>query len=435
MRRWLSVTVVVVVSLASLAAVAGGWWLFAVHRDDASLAAVGRLAADESLQDPARIARGRYLVTLGDCAACHSARAGAPFAGGYAVPTPFGAIPAPNITPDTLTGLGQWTFTDFWRALHAGKGRHGELLYPAFPFPAYTRVTRDDALAMFAYLQSLAPVRRRNSQARLRFPFGIRSGLALWRALYFHEGIYRPDRDASSEWNRGAYLVQGLGHCKECHARRNGLGGLRDGPRLSGGTMPGQDWYAPDLGMREGGGLQGWRRQDLIDLLKTGQSARGTAFGPMADVVMGSTQHMTDADLAAVATYLESLPAHPRSLPTAATTDTPARLRQGAAIYDHRCAACHGKDGEGIAGVYPALAGNVAVDEPTGMNATRVVLLGGFAPLTAANPRPYSMPPFAQVLSDEEVSAVVSYIRQRWGNRAAPVAAHDVGRYRQTPVD
>ncbi|HEX5304845.1 MAG TPA: cytochrome c [Dyella sp.] len=431
--KWLIRSFLVVLVLA-LGAV--GWWLFAAHRGDASLERAGQLAAGENLSDPALIARGKYLATVGDCAACHTQRGGAPFAGGHQVPTPFGNIPTPNITPDDETGLGRWSFADFWQALHAGKGRHGEFLYPAFPYTSYTQTTRDDALAMFAYLKSLTPVHQPTKPLGLRFPYSVRGVLGAWRALYFREGVYQPDPSKSPEWNRGAYLVQGLGHCNECHAARDALGGVPDQPALSGGRIPAQDWYAPDLSTRAHGGLHGWSRQDIVDLLKNGQSAKGSAFGPMAEVVSRSTQHMTDADLAAVATYLESLPARPQPAVAAASAGGPgAIVKHGHELYDHQCAGCHGKDGNGVAGVYPPLNGNSSVDEPTGINAIRVVLLGGFPPVTAGNPRPYSMPPFAQSLNDADVAAVVSYIRQAWGNRAAPVQERDVGKYRQTPMN
>jgi mono/diheme cytochrome c family protein len=411
------------------------WWLFGTHPDDASIQRAGRLAAGENLSDPTLIAHGRYLATVGDCAACHTERGGTPYAGGHEVPTPFGNIPAPNITPDDDTGLGQWTFTDFWRALHEGKGRHGEFLYPAFSYTSYTKVTRDDALALFAYLKSLPPVHRPAAAPGLAFPYNVRSGLAAWRALYFREGVYQPDPAKSAAWNRGAYLVQGLGHCNECHATRDSLGGVPNQPPLSGGQIPAQDWYAPDLSTQDHGGLQGWTRQDIVQLLKTGQSAKGSAFGPMAEVVLRSTQHMSDDDLSAIATYLESLPPRPQPVAGGAGIDATAVIRHGEEVYGQRCAACHGKDGNGVPGVYPPLNGNSSVAEPTGINAIRVVLLGGFPPVTAGNPRPYSMPPFAQSLNDADVAAVVSYIRHAWGNRASPVLERDVGRYRQTPVD
>lgn len=387
------------------------------------------------LKDPLRIAQGRYLVTISDCAGCHTAQDGIAFAGGRKLATPFGNIEAPNLTPDRDTGLGGWDFAQFWHALHDGRGHAGELLYPAFPYTSYTLVTHDDALAMFAYLQSLPPVRRVSAGSTLGFPYSERRSLLLWRALYFRPGVFTPDPARSAQWNRGAYLVQGPGHCSECHAARDSLGGTPVDIQLAGGEIPMQNWYAPDLSGGAHGGLAGWSDQDVVDLLKTGQSARGVAFGPMADVVAGSTQYMTDDDLHAVAAYLRGLP--PRQpLPDAEVpSSAAAAITQGEQIYAQRCAACHGKHGEGVAGIYPALAGNTSALDPEGVNATRAVLLGGFAPVTAANQRPYSMPPFAQQLSDSEVAAVVSYVRRSWGNRGSLVRAEDVSRYRHTPSD
>jgi len=410
-----------------------GWRLFVPDRVQQAPAAQ-REAEAATLRDPALIARGEYLATVGDCAACHTARGGQRYAGGRALATPFGDVPAPNITPDPDTGIGRWSFEDFWRALHEGKGRRGEPLYPVFSYTSFTQVTRDDALAIFAYLKSLPPVHRPDREPALSFPYSVRSSLLAWRALYFRPGVYRPDPARSPEWNRGAYLVQGLGHCNECHTARNTWGGMDKDRRLAGGAIPAQDWYAPGLGTQPGGGLAGWSSQDIVDLLKTGQSARGAAFGPMADVVRNSTQHMSDADLRAMAAYLQALPPR-RSAPAPAAFAQATSHAQGGELYAQQCAACHGKQGEGVPGIYPPLDGNSSVTEPTATNAVRSVLLGGFAPATGGNPRPYSMPPFAQQLSDDEVAAVVNYIRQSWSNRAGAVWPAEVGRLRHTPVD
>lgn len=388
-----------------------------------------------ALKDPALIAKGEYLSLVGDCASCHTEQGGTRFAGGRVVGTPFGDIPAPNLTPDRATGLGEWSFEAFRQALHSGVDRHGQFLYPAFPYTSYTKVSRDDALAIFAYLQSLPPVQQAARQPALGFPYNVRNTLKAWRALYFREGEYVADSSKSPQWNRGAYLVQGLGHCNECHVERDAFGGMRSDQSLSGGQIPVQNWYAPDLSTQANGGLAGWSEQDIVDLLKTGQSAKGAAFGPMAEVVARSTQHLNDADLRAIAGYLQSLPARPGVSYEPSQLDTKPILDQGAKIYAARCADCHGKQGEGVAGVYPPLSGNSSVNEPTGINAIRVVLLGGFAPATQGNPRPYSMPPFAQQLSDADVAAVVTYIRQSWGNQAPLVQERDVIKYRHTPVD
>lgn len=431
MKKWL---LGLLLPVALLGVLLG--WLFSGHGGEPQPASVvSGAVTPATLRDPALIARGRYLSTLGDCAGCHTAQGGAPLAGGGQVATPFGNIPVPNITPDRETGLGSWSFEAFWLALHAGTGRHGELLYPAFPYTSYTKVNRDDALAMFAYLQSLPAVHRANRSPNLEFPYSVRRSVAAWRTLYFRQGEFQPDPGQSAQWNRGAYLVQGLGHCNECHAARDSLGGTPQDEHLTGGQIPQQNWYAPDLSTRQNGGLQGWGEQDIVDLLKTGHSAKGAAFGPMADVVASSTQHMSDVDLRAVATYLGSLPPRPLPAQQKSPFDVAAVVQQGGNVYAKRCADCHGSDGKGVAGIYPPLDGNSSVTEPTGINAIRVVLLGGFAPLTAANPRPYSMPPFAQQLNDDEVAAVVSYIRRGWGNHATMVRPEDVSRYRQTPVD
>jgi mono/diheme cytochrome c family protein len=421
----------VVLAVLVLAILGVAWWLFGQRHP----ALPPATSSATKPQDPALIERGAYPAIVGDCAACHTAQGGQPYAGGRSLPTPFGAVPAPNLTPDDATGLGQWSFDAFWRALHEGIGRDGQALYPAFPYTSYTRVTRADALALFAYLQSLPPVHSTTPAPSLRFPYDLRASLAAWRRLYFRPGEFVPDPKQSAEWNRGAYLVQGLGHCNECHAQRDQFGGLPGRVALTGGQIPEQHWYAPDLGTRGHGGLQGWGTQDIVDLLKTGQSARGAAFGPMADVVMQSTQHMRDEDLRAIAAYLQSLPPRPAPATRGSLLDPTALYDRGGKLYARQCADCHGKDGQGVAGVYPALAGNGSVTEPTGINAIRMVLLGGFAPSTAAHPRPYSMPPFAQQLDDAEVSAVVSFIRHAWNNNARPVLPRDVATYRHTPVE
>ena len=426
--RWLWIPFVLLVIV-----LAGGRWLSQRHRQAAALPEDPSIAA--MLRDPAVIAKGHYLAAAGDCVSCHTTRGGEPYAGGRMLPTPFGNIPAPNITPDADTGIGQWTFSDFWRALHEGIGRNGEPLYPAFSYTSFTKVTRDDAIAVFAYLRSLQPIHQSNAPLQLRFPYNERSTLSVWRSMYFKGGMYQIDSSRSASWNRGAYLVQGLGHCNECHAARGAWGGLDGNATLSGGQIPEQDWYAPDLSAQSNGGLQGWSKQDIVDVLKTGQASKGAAIGPMADVVANSTQHLHDDDLQAIAEYLLSLPARATPAPTHTSFDGKSLADRGNAIYVERCADCHGKDGAGVTGIYPPLDGNASVTEPSSINATRVVLLGGFPPITAGNPRPYSMPPYAQLLSDADVAAVVTYMRQAWSNHASAVQERDVATYRHTPID
>jgi len=426
LRAWLLVLLAGLVGLA--------WVLFGQPGQRAEVVMVGPVDA-AMLTDPARLAQGEYLARIGDCAGCHTARGGAPYAGGRSIVTPFGNVPAPNLTPDRETGLGQWTFADFWRAMHLGEGRHGKWLYPAFPYTSYTHVTREDTLAIFAWLRSLPAVHRPPEPLGLEFPYRLRSTLAAWRALYFGQGVFQSDPQQSAQWNRGAYLVQGLGHCNECHAQRGALGGIVRGAQLTGGQIPVQNWYAPDLSTQDNGGLAGWSEQDIVDLLRTGQSARGAAFGPMADIVAQSTQHMTEADARAIAVYLASLPPRREAAAKPSAFNVARIATAGEKIYLKQCADCHGRDGNGVPGVYPPLNGNSAMTEPTGINATRMVLLGGFAPATAGNPRPYSMPPFAQQLNDNDVALVVSYIRQAWGNKASVVRPDQVGTYRHTPIE
>lgn len=391
-----------------------------------------------ALNSSDQVARGAYLVRAGDCMACHTARGGKQYAGGRAIQTPFGAIYSPNLTPDNETGMGKWSADDFWQALHNGKSRDGSLLYPAFPYTNYTKVTRDDADAMFAYLRSVLPVRQKNLQHDLRFPYNNRALLYGWRALYFRPGVYRAEKEQSVEWNRGAYLVQGLGHCSACHTTRNALGGIDLKAELGGGFIPVVNWYAPSLTSDEEIGLGDWDVQHITALLKNGVSPRGTVLGPMAEVVGASLQHLSDDDVTAMAVYLKSLPRQ-TELPAPKERANPVEvervLAQGGKIYKAHCVDCHQASGKGVWPAYPPLAGNHAMTMSSPVNAIRVVLNGGFSPSTVANPRPYGMPPYGPVLSDSEVAAVVSYIRNSWGNKAPIVSASEVNRYRAVPLD
>ena len=376
------------------------------------------------------VQRGAYLARVGNCAACHTARGGEAFAGGKAIATPFGSVFAGNLTPDAETGIGRWSADHFWRAMHHGRSRDGRLLYPAFPYPDYTQITREDSDALYAFLRSQLPVRRPNPPHDLRFPYSSQASLAVWRALFFSPGSFEPQPAQSAEWNRGAYLVRGLGHCQACHAPRNAFGATRDPLELSGGLIPMQNWYAPSLASSAEAGVQGWTGDEVVRLLKDGTSARGTAMGPMAEVVAGSTRHMSDPDLRAMATFLRELPQHA----SASIDDSPAVpadvMELGARIYKARCAECHGERGEGGAAAYPPLAGHRTVTMPSAANLVKVIVHGGFPATTPGNPRPYGMPPFGQSLSDPEIAAVASFVRRSWGNDAPGVSTFDVNRIR-----
>ena len=327
----------------------------------------------------------------------------------------------------------------FWRAMHNGKSKDGSFLYPAFPYTNYTKVTRTDSDAMYAYFKTLPPVNRSNTPHELRFPFNQRMLLAGWRALYFRPGVYAPEPTRSVQWNRGAYLVQGLGHCNACHANRNLLGAITSGIDLAGGMIPLQNWYAPSLTSNAEAGLGTWKREHIAMLLKTGISPRSTVFGPMAEVVGESLQHLSDKDADAMAEYLKALPQKeepPLNPGSQQPTQESERVRElGAALYQKHCVNCHQASGAGIPPHYPPLAGNRAITSRSAINAIRIVANGGYPPSTGGNPRPYGMPPFGPVLSDPEIAALVSYIRGAWGNQAGGVSPLDVSRYRTVPVD
>jgi mono/diheme cytochrome c family protein len=393
-----------------------------------------RVAPDPASTDP--VARGAYLALAGNCAGCHTARGGAPYAGGRGIATPFGTIHATNLTPDPATGLGAWTPTDFRRALHEGRTRDGRALYPAFPYADYTLVTPDDADALFAFLRSLPAVHAPARPHALRFPWNLPWLLEAWRWLYFRPAAFVVDPARDAAWNRGAYLVRGLGHCGACHTARDALGGPA-GTALGGGPMPAQGWHAPSLRDPSEGGVAHWTEAETVRWLATGLTDRAVATGPMAHVVTDSLQHLAPADLEAMATYLRALPPAPAAAERrrAPAPQGEASRALGARLYREHCADCHGADGEGAPPHWPALAGNRTLSMDSPVNAIRAVLHGGFAPATHGNPRPYGMPPSGPVLSDAEAAALVSWLRGAWGHAAVPVEAREVERLRPVPVE
>ena len=379
---------------------------------------------------PQQIERGAYLARAGNCAGCHTARGGAPYAGGQGIETPFGTVYASNLTPDATTGIGPWTATHFWRAMHNGRSRDGRLLYPAFPYPNFTQVTRQDSDAIYAYLRTIAAVRQPNRPHTLRFPYDSQASLAVWRALFFRPETFEPDPAKSAEWNRGSYLVRGLGHCNACHASRNILGATTGKLELGGGLIPMQNWYAPSLASSREAGVADWETTQVVGLLKDGVNARGSVLGPMAEVVYRSTQFLANEDLQAMALYLKQLPQSPPPEPGEKIKRDPTLMRRGAKLYEDHCAECHGKQGQGAAHAYPPLVGNRAVTMDMPANLVRVVAYGGYLPCTGGNPRPYGMPPFSYQFDDNEIAEVLSFIRGSWGNDAPTVSALEVLRYR-----
>lgn len=424
--------------LACAAALLWALWGFdAYYRQASASSPVQSLAPSH-----AQVERGQYLARVGNCVFCHTAPAGAMLAGGRAIPTPFGTVFTSNLTPDPVHGLGRWTQNDFWQALHLGLGPDGRRLSPAFPYASYTRITRTDADALWAYLQSLPAAPRPNSPAQMVWPFGTSTALGLWRALYFRPFRAEHDDAAPSNtdpvaWTRGRYLVEGLGHCNECHSPRDALGGIRDASRGTGGVLPGLPWYAPSL--RDAAQAGTTDSAALPSFLQTGLGAGRFAAGPMAEVVLHGTQYLSDPDAQAMAVYVQSLVLNQAGVATPLGDSNPGLARdesstsltntkpspaqtQGADIYTHHCADCHGDKGQGRAGVYPALAGNRALvmDKPN--NAVLSVLYGGFAPSTQGNPRPFGMPPYMLELSNAQIAQVLSYTRSAWGNQAAPIS-------------
>ena len=384
------------------------------------------------------IAKGEYLARAGDCIACHTNPGGALFAGGRPMPTPFGTLYSSNITPDKETGIGLWNADNFFGAMHDGRFPDGGLIYPAMPFGSYTKVTRADSDAIFAYLRSVPPVHQPNHPQDLSFPYNNRSLILGWRTLFFQEGEYQPDPTKSEEWNRGAYLVQGLGHCAMCHTPINALGGNSQSQAFQGGLIPMQNWYAPSLTSNKEAGLGEWSIDEIVSLLRTGVSHRGAVYGPMAEVTYDSLQYLNDADVRAMAVYLKSL--GQGSPPTEGASPIPPSensllMAFGQTVYARHCANCHATDGRGMPPAYPPLAGNPSIQMESAVNPVRMVLNGGFPPGTQGNPMPYGMPPFAQSLSDDEVAAVVTYIRGAWGNRGTAVSARQANQLRTAPVD
>jgi mono/diheme cytochrome c family protein len=394
--------------------------------------------------DPARVDRGAYLVRIAHCAGCHTARGGAPLAGGRALATPFGVVYAGNLTPDEATGLGAWSADDFWRALHHGRGRDGRRMVPAFPYTETTRITRADSDAMWAWLRTLPPVHAPARPHELRGLYGTQLALAAWRVLFFRPGVWQDDPARGTEWNRGAYLVNGAGHCAACHGGRNLLGAAGDG--FAGGFLPTGEGYAPSLARPDQAGVQDWPIAEVMALLREGAAPRGRATGAMAAVVRGSTAHLDDADLRAVAVYLHSLPREQPPARRRIARDDPARdlardrAARGERLYADHCAACHGSTGEGGATpdgrlAIPALAGQRAVTLDPPVNLVRSIAHGGFGIASAREPRPWGMPPFAHVLGDDDIAALATFLRQAWGADAAPVSATEVARWRGRAID
>lgn len=364
------------------------------------------------------VERGEYLARAGDCISCHTDSNGQDFAGGLAMNTPFGVIYTPNITPDKETGIGGMTADAFYRTLHEGIGGHGEYLYPVMPFTFYTKMTREDVDAIHAYLGTIEPVRRKNRGTSFRFPFDIRMSMLGWRELFFDAGTYRPDPKQSDAWNRGAYLVEGPGHCGACHSPRNVFGAIEKDRAFTGAAV--DDWFALNLTGDLRSGLGTWTVDEIVGFLKSGATKRKgvSAFGPMEEVVHNSLEYLTENDLRAIATYLHSIPA--LATRSAALSYAEPRRREGARVYLDNCAMCHQPKGTGVPGVFPRLAGSPVVEAQNPADMVTVVMQG----IKSRGSFP-AMPPFADKLGNGEVAAVLNYVRTSWGNQASPSVTMD----------
>ncbi len=380
-------------------------------------------------QDFADIERGRYLTAVADCTACHTDPAdGKPFAGGRPIQTPFGTVLAANITPDEQTGIGSWTLDQFDAAVRQGRQPDGKRLYPAMPYPYYAKMSRSDVAAIRAYLLTLAPIHKHVDSNQLPFPFSIRWGMRLWDALYFKAGPFQADPSKPQDWNRGAYLVQGPGHCGACHTPKNWLGGDHQDQALQGYSL--QGWFAPNITNDPRWGLGNWSSADLVAYLKTGHNRFAGAAGPMAEEVVHSSSEMTDSDLSAIATYLESKPAgsvaSDRPLPA-----TNATMIAGAAIYQDLCAACHRHDGSGVPYLIPDLSHSASVQSREATSMLHVVLEGAQTAATADEPTAPAMPAFGWQLDDAQIAAVTTYLRNSWGHAAPAIRPGEVGKVRE----
>jgi mono/diheme cytochrome c family protein len=394
-----------------------------------SLVAAGRAQTNPTgtsldPQNFGQIARGRYLTIVGDCGSCHTVPgSGQPFAGGRPIETPFGVVVGANITPDRETGIGAWSDELFLSALREGKGHGGMLLYPAMPYPYYTKVTERDALAIRAYLNTVTPVHNAVVSNKLPFPFDVREEMTVWNSLYFKSGEFKPDAAKSAEWNRGAYLVEGLGHCGACHTPKSTLGGDDSAHALQGYAL--QGWFAPNITNDNERGLGGWSVADIAAYLKAGHNSASAATGIMAEEITLSSSQMTEDDLRAIASYLKDLPGQTNAPPPATSAPEPT-MTAGGAIYADQCSACHGPDGKGVPYLFPSLAGspNVRSADPTSL--MRVLLEGARSVATAGEPTGPGMPSFAWKLNDDEAAAVLTYIRNSWGSSAPAVDANEV---------
>ena len=394
----------------------------------------GQAVQASNAPTPAQIERGRYLALAGNCVSCHTTAGGKPFAGGVVFETSFGKIYSTNITPDMQTGIGKWTVQQFRQALREGVRADGEHLYPAFPYPSFTKITDEDAAALFAYLRSVPAVSATAPENDLSWPYSMRSLMSVWNALYFDAGAYLPNAGKSKEWNRGAYLVESLAHCSACHTPRNSLGAEKSELAMTGGVYTDnvtadakRAWSAPNL-TPAANGLGAWSVDEIAAYLKTGKNAHVVTFGPMNEVIMNSTRHLADADIRAMATYLKSLPPNEGEVNPPAKNDV---LTAGATVYDVQCGTCHLPTGLGAPDSGPRLAGSAIVQSADPASLINVILYGPQLPDPAPPTGEWQhMEAFGEKLSDDEIAALASYLRNAWNNKGGEVTATQVAKQR-----
>lgn len=389
--------------------------------------------ADFTSTDP--IERGKYLTVAADCQACHTAKGGTPFAGGLAFKLPFGTIWSPNITPDKETGIGAWTDAEFIAAVREGKGRKARL-YPAMPYTSYTYLTDADVTAIRAYLATLAPVRKQRPKLTFSWPYNQRWLMGIWGALFNPNERFEPNIDRSPEWNRGAYLAEALGHCGECHTPRNLAQAMNNRKKYAGAVAAG--WRAFNITSDKTSGVGGWSDAELIQYLSQGHApGRGTAAGPMGEAVDLSLSKLTRSDIAAIVTYLRSIPAistgdEPRLAGPAPATHVDASADQhaplGKKIFEGACIGCHNWNGKGALTGLATLTGSRAVNDPEATNVAQVIIRG--ASRSTANGQSV-MPAFGSIYSDAEIAAVANYVTARFGSKPSSVTAKDVRALRE----
>jgi mono/diheme cytochrome c family protein len=395
--------------------------------------------------DQADFSRGAYLARAGDCIACHTAGPQSPpFAGGLPINSPFGIIYSTNITPDPDLGIGRYTLDDFSRAVRNGVTKDGKRLYPAMPYASFTAITDDDIRALYAYfMHEVKPVNYKPPETKLPFPFSIRLSLIFWDVLFAKDERYKPRDDRDAQWNRGAYLVQSLGHCGACHTPR-GLAFqekayTESSPMYLSGALV-DNWFAANLTGDPASGLGRWSEADISAFLETGHGGQIAAFGSMIEVIQNSTQYLDKDDLNAIAHYLKSLPAHgekssynpvsPAATLTLSAMVTGELERPGAGLYQAFCAKCHQITGDGEPGKYPKLAGNSIVLSENPTSLIRLLLEGSKTAQTSLGPEPQKMPSVAKTFTDRQIAEVLSFIRNSWGNDASPVTTRQVSSLR-----